>query len=66
MKVTKGRVVGSALALILATPALAEEWSPSKYGPNDELGAANLLSPELVLKAAKLVRRARPIRWACR
>ncbi|HEX8536009.1 MAG TPA: cyclase family protein [Cystobacter sp.] len=56
MKDTKGRVVGSALALILATPALAEEWSPSKYGPNDELGAANLLSPELVLKAAKLVK----------
>ncbi len=31
-------------------------WFPSKWGPDDEIGAANLLSPELVLKAIKLVK----------
>ncbi|WBU56147.1 cyclase family protein [Paracoccus sediminicola] len=33
----------------------AQDWFPSTYGADDELGAANLLSPELVLKAAELV-----------
>ncbi|MGH1330850.1 MAG: cyclase family protein [Paracoccaceae bacterium] len=30
-------------------------WTQSKYGPEDEIGAANLLSPELAKKAAGLV-----------
>lgn len=30
-------------------------WWPSKYGKKDRLGAANLLNPDLVLEAAKLV-----------
>lgn len=41
------------------TPAVAEEddsWYPSRYGAGDEIGAANLLSPEIVVEAAKLVR----------
>lgn len=44
---------------LLATPALAQDaqsWCKSKYGPNDEIGAANLLKPELVLEAAKLIK----------
>ena len=41
---------------LLAGPASAEEnWHPSKYGAGDELGAANLLSPEGVVAAANLV-----------
>ena len=44
---------GSALA---APPGLSQEdWYPSKYGAEDELGAANLLSPEKVLAATKLI-----------
>jgi len=44
---------GSALA---ASSALSQEdWYPSKYGAEDELGAANLLSPEKVLAATKLI-----------
>ncbi len=42
---------------ILAVPAIAaEDWYPSKYGAKDEKGAMNNLSPELTLKAAKLVK----------
>lgn len=33
----------------------APEWCKSKWGPEDQIGAANLLSPELALAAAELV-----------
>ena len=48
-----------AAALALATLAAgtsAQEWCRSKYGPADEVGAANLLTPQLALEAAKLVK----------
>lgn len=52
-----------ALAMLIGstglTSAIAEEedaWYPSRYGAGDEIGAANLLSPEIVVEAAKLVR----------
>ncbi len=32
------------------------DWCKSKWGPNDEIGAANLLTPELAAQAAKLVK----------
>lgn len=32
------------------------DWCKSKYGPNDEIGAGNLLTPELALAAARLVK----------
>lgn len=38
------------------TPPSAEERCPSKWGPNDERGAANHMTPENVLRAVKLVR----------
>ena len=49
---------------VLATAALAfslaasaqQTWFPSKFGPNDELGAANYLTPQLAADAAKLVK----------
>jgi kynurenine formamidase len=53
------------LALTIGTGAVsgqamesppAADWYPSKYGANDEIGAANLLTPEVVLNAAKLVK----------
>ena len=33
-----------------------QSWCKSKYGPDDQIGAANLLTPELTLNAAKLVK----------
>jgi kynurenine formamidase len=49
---------GAALAATLSTaPAFAQaDWCKSKWGPNDEIGAANLLTPELAREAAKLVK----------
>ena len=44
---------------LLAFGAQAQDsqtWCKSKYGPNDEIGAANLLTPEVALNAAKLVK----------
>ena len=45
-------------ATALATaPALAQaDWCKSKWGPNDEIGALNLLTPEMALAAARLVK----------
>ncbi|MCX2453840.1 cyclase family protein [Pedobacter sp. PLR] len=37
-------------------PGTHADWYPSTYGANDEIGAANLLSPEMVLQAVKLVK----------
>lgn len=46
-----------AAALYAAAPAWSQDsWHPSKWGTDDEIGAANLLSPEKVLEAAKLVK----------
>lgn len=46
-----------ASASLAATPALAQaDWCKSKWGPTDEIGAANLLTPELAREAAKLVK----------
>jgi hypothetical protein len=41
--------------LLLGGPVAAQDWFPSKYGADDEIGAANLLSPEKVLEAAQLI-----------
>ena len=40
----------------LAAPVSAQDWTKSKWGPNDEIGAANYIKPELVVKAAQLVK----------
>jgi kynurenine formamidase len=46
-------------ALLAAAPAIAQEaapdWAPSKWGADDTLGAANYLTPEVVLRAAELI-----------
>ena len=47
----------AATAILLSSTALAaEDWYPSKYGPDDTIGAANNLSLEKVLEAVKLVK----------
>lgn len=45
----------AALSAISGT-ANAQDWTKSKWGPNDEIGAANYMTPELVVKAASLVK----------
>lgn len=37
-------------------PALGTEWFPSRWGPEDERGAGNLLGPHKVLQARDLIR----------
>lgn len=41
----------------VAAPSAAadEEWYPSKWGADDQIGAANYLSPDLVVRAADLI-----------
>ncbi|MGO1120721.1 cyclase family protein [Rhodovibrionaceae bacterium A322] len=45
-----------ALSGVLAAPVLAEDWTKSPWGPDDEIGAANHITPESVLAASKLVK----------
>jgi kynurenine formamidase len=55
----RGWLTATALvaAALTAGPAFAQaDWCKSKWGPNDEIGAANLLTPELAREAAKLVK----------
>ncbi len=50
-------VLTCAFALLTTvSAATAQDWTKSKWGPNDEIGAANYLTPELALKAAQLVK----------
>ncbi len=46
----------TALAMLVASQAHAEDWTKSKWGPKDEIGAANLITPKSVLEAAKLIK----------
>ena len=43
-------------ALSVCSVYAQNDWCKSKWGPNDEIGAANLLTPQLALEAAKLVK----------
>lgn len=57
MRIT--RTIASAvlgLSFLAAGSALAEECKPSKWGKDDEIGAANLVTPERVKEAAKLIK----------
>jgi kynurenine formamidase len=44
------------IAIVLGNGALAQECEPSRWGPDDEIGAANYVTPERVLAATKLVK----------
>ena len=47
----------AAAGILASGGALAQaDWCRSKYGPNDEIGAANMLTPQMAADAAKLVR----------
>ena len=53
----KAIVLGCSVAVLgTVGTASAQDWTKSKWGPNDEIGAANYMTPELVVKAASLVK----------
>jgi kynurenine formamidase len=54
-RIHKALIGAATLALGLSATA-QQSWFPSKFGPNDELGAANYLTPAVALEAAKLVK----------
>jgi len=43
------------LSIVLSPLSQAQDWYPSKYGPDDTLGAINNLSADKVVQAAKLI-----------
>lgn len=45
----------AAAAIAFAVPAGAQDWTESQWGPEDEIGAANRITPESVKAAAELV-----------
>ena len=51
-------LVGYSVAPVLAVndEPLRENWAPSEWGPDDKAGAVNRTTPEMVLKAVKLVK----------
>jgi kynurenine formamidase len=50
-------VATATLALGFATNAMAQaDWCKSKWGPTDEKGALNILTPQMTADAAKLVK----------
>lgn len=42
--------------LMSLNSGFADDCAPSKWGKNDEIGSANLITPESVLKASKLIK----------
>ena len=53
----RSAAMGLAVSIAMVTAAVAgDAWYPSKYGEGDEIGAANLLTPERVVAAAGLVK----------
>ncbi|MEL4732683.1 hypothetical protein AAF121_01775, partial [Acinetobacter baumannii] len=45
-------------------PEATANWYPSVYGENDEIGAANLLTQDVVLQAMKLVKQGKTLSLA--
>ena len=64
MKLSHLAPVVSALAMALAMPAQAQTapCSPSKWGPNDQIGALNNITAANVLEASKLIKKGKSIR----
>ena len=64
MKLSHLAPVLSALAMALAMPAQAQTapCSPSKWGPNDQIGALNNITAANVLEASKLIKKGKSIR----
>src|SRR5215475_12348991 len=53
----------AAMFVVTAAPARAEEpCTPSKFGPQDQIGALNYITPQKTLAASKLVTRGKAYR----
>lgn len=50
------KILASLAMALPFTQAVAADWYPSAYGAKDEIGAANLLTPDVVKEAVKLVK----------
>ena len=48
-------IATAATAAAQATTPIGPQWWPSPWGPGDEAGASNLMTPEKVLEAVKLI-----------
>ncbi|WP_282604327.1 cyclase family protein [Pelagibius sp. Alg239-R121] len=48
--------LSAGLSVTLALPADAQDWTTSPWGAEDEIGAVNLITPESVLAASKLIK----------
>ena len=55
-RIQKSLIGAAALAVSFAATAQQADWQKSKWGPNDQIGSANYLTPALALAAAKLVK----------
>lgn len=51
----KNSLISLLVASAVVTGASAQDWTQSPWGPDDEVGAANHITPESVLAATKLV-----------
>ena len=56
MRTTIRAVLAASVTLTLAATASAQDWTKSKWGPKDEIGAMNLITSKSVLQAAKLIK----------
>ncbi|MDO9478093.1 MAG: cyclase family protein [Pseudohongiella sp.] len=54
-KKMKGLIVSVVMGASLIDAVMAQDWVPSRFGADDRIGAANNLSAEIVLQAAKLI-----------
>lgn len=52
----KKQLIFAGLIFALTGAAPAKDWRDSAWGPDDEIGAANRISPESVLAASKLIK----------
>lgn len=51
----------ASVVIIGVSSASAQDCAPSKWGADDELGSANLVSPERTLAAAKLIKQGKSV-----
>ena len=56
MKKFRNALIVAATITWSLSAAAQQTWFPSKFGPADEIGAANYLTPALALEASKLVK----------
>ena len=61
MKIWKTLTATAVGMTFLAGSALAQECKPSKWGADDEIGSANLVTPERTLEATKLIKQGKSV-----